>query len=364
MSARMLLVGPLADPALLTAVGIAPAAGPVELPGRLSGGGRAGIVPDGWPVLDAQAPGSIQAVPVLSAPRLDRYAAIMGLAPLDTPQGAVLGGVRRPGPGASDARWQPALAAQVARDVLALPDSVPPEEIAARLPMIAWWAASRLRAADERGEPLPPGPSGADRVRVSARAQPYARYFAVEEMRLTHRLHNGGWSQPLLRAVFVSGDAVVVLPWDPVRDRVLVVDQFRAGPAARGDGQPWLLEPVAGRIDAGETPESTAMREAREEAGLALRRLIRAPGHYPSPGIAAEFIYGFVGVVDLPDGVATVNGLESEGEDIRGHLFDRTELTHRAMEGLIANGPLALLALWLDRMSRDPDWVAAAAAGG
>ena len=34
---------------------------------------------------------------------------------------------------------------------------------------------------------------------------------------------------------------MVVLPWDPVRDRVLLVDQFRAGPAARGDGQPVRL---------------------------------------------------------------------------------------------------------------------------
>ena len=73
----------------------------------------------------------------------------------------------------------------------------------------------------------------APQVRIEARATPYARYFAVEELLLRHRLHLGGWSDPLLRAVFVSGDAVVVLPWDPVRDRVLLVDQLRAGPVAR-----------------------------------------------------------------------------------------------------------------------------------
>ena len=149
----------------------------------------------------------------------------------------------------------------------------------------------------------------------------------------------------------MSGDAVVVLPWDPVRDRVLLVDQFRAGPAARGDGQPWIFEPVAGRIDAGETPQSTALREAEEEAGLRLSGLIPAPAFYPTPGIAAEFIYGFIGIADLPDGVATVTGLPSEGEDIRGQLVAREELMRMVLDGRIVSGPLMILALWLYRMA-------------
>ncbi|QQO45753.1 NUDIX domain-containing protein [Paracoccus sp. MC1862] len=134
-----------------------------------------------------------------------------------------------------------------------------------------------------------------------------------------------------------------------MRDRVLVVDQFRAGPAARGDGQPWIYEPVAGRIDAGETPESTALREAVEEAGLTLERLIPAPAFYPSPGVAAEFIYGFIGIAELPDDAATVSGLPSEGEDIRGHVIPRDEFMRMALDGRIVSGPLLILALWLDR---------------
>ena len=45
MSARLLLVGPLADPAMMAALGLEPAGAAVTLPGRLSGGGRAGIAP-------------------------------------------------------------------------------------------------------------------------------------------------------------------------------------------------------------------------------------------------------------------------------------------------------------------------------
>src|SRR5690606_30651548 len=144
---------------------------------------------------------------------------------------------------------------------------------------------------------------------------------------LRHRLNHGGWSAPLLRAVFMSGDAAVVLPWDPVRDRVMLIDQVRAGPVARGDGAAWLYEAVAGRVDAGETPEAAALREAVEEAGLTIDRLIAGPHHYPSPGAVAEFLYLYVGIADLPDGIEGVGGLASEAEDIRSHLMPRSELT-------------------------------------
>lgn len=351
MTPPVLLVGPLADPAMMSALDLSPAGAPVMLPGRLGGGGRAGIAPDGWPGWDRAAKGRVAAQPAAMTPRLARYAEIMDLGAIETPEGKVMGAV--PGRRPDDAPFRAALAAQVAADLLARGPDTPAAAIRARLPMIAWWAASRLRARAERGLALPPGPAEQDRLRVDARREPYGRYFSVESLRLTHRLHRGGWSEPLERAVFVSGDATVVLPWDPGRDRVLVVDQFRVGPAARGDGQPWIYEPVAGRIDAGETPESTALREAEEEAGLRLSGLVPAPAFYPTPGIAAEFIYGFIGIADLPDGTATVSGLPAEGEDIRGHVIARDELLRMAMDGRIVSGPLLILALWLDRMADD-----------
>ena len=355
----LLLVGPLAHPALAAALGIRGQA--ESVPGRLTGGLRAGIDRHGWPVLHPGA-GEVAAIRTAMTPALARYAAVFGLAPLPHAAGRVMGaGLTGPdGISWSAQNWPAALAAGLARQVLAQPPSLDPAQIAQRLPQMAVWEDSRLRAA---GGPSSGGDLVAPRtpgdVAITAREQAYAGFFSAEAWDLTHRRHDGGTSPQMRREGFVMGDAVCVLPWDKQRDRVLVVEQFRFAPAMRDDPQPWLIEPIAGRIDALETPEIAARREAIEEAGLTLGELIPAIHHYPSPGAVAEFLYLYVALADLPDGVAGIHGLAGEAEDIRGHLLDRADLSRMVMAGQITNGPLAMLSLWLDQraeaLRRDAD---------
>ena len=125
---------------------------------------------------------------------------------------------------------------------------------------------------------------GAADVAPVAREFSYARYFGMEEHRLRHRRFDGGMSEVIDRAVFTSGDAITVLPFDPRAGTVLLIEQFRSGPWARRDPQPWSLETVAGRCDVTEPPEATARREAREEAGLELGRIERIAAFYPVAG--------------------------------------------------------------------------------
>ena len=132
-------------------------------------------------------------------------------------------------------------------------------------------------------------------------------------------------SDVLGRGVFTSGDAVTVLPYDPQRDSVLLIEQFRAGPYARRDPRPWCLETVAGRCDRAEPPEATARREAREEAGLTLGRLERIAAYYPSPGIMSEYITGLRRRGRSLGGAAAVHGLAEEHEDIRALVVPRAE---------------------------------------
>lgn len=350
MNGPLVLVGPLADPRLMAALGLAAEGPPVVLAGRLTGGRHAGVAAADWPSL-RDGGGTIAGVRVQRTPGLARYLAVMRLSLHPHPQGPVVGVQAQACDQVSWPRgdWPGDLAAAIAGEVLAAPASLSAHDLSARLPMIGVWAESRLRAAAGplTGGDLVPRRTASD-VRCHDRRQPFAGFFAVELWELSHRTHAGGFTPQVTREGFVMGDAVVVLPWDPVRDRVLLIEQFRFAPALRRDPQPWMLEPIAGRVDAGEAIETAARREAREEAALDLGRLFAAVHHYPSPGAVTEYLYAYVGIADLPDGSAGVHGLDGEAEDIRGHLVARGDLSRLVAEGQVSNGPLAMLSLWLD----------------
>lgn len=246
------------------------------------------------------------------------------------------------------ARWGD-IAVATAGDIMALFGQASAPAVAARRAVMQVRGAARVRAARDPAPATLRLALGPETVHVSARRQPYASFFAVEEYDLSWPRFGGGHGPAVTRAAFVSGDAVTVLPYDPVRDRVLLVEQFRAGPFARGDRHPWLLEAVAGRIDPGETPEDAARREAEEEAGLRMGDLLPVAAYYSTPGAKTEYLYSFVGLSDLRDGTAGVFGLADEAEDIRGHLVAFDALIGLIASGEVNNGPLILTALWLQR---------------
>lgn len=222
-----------------------------------------------------------------------------------------------------------------------------PIAAARRGPMLVR-GASRVRAAQETPTQTRRHAAPGD-VTVVARSQPYANFFAVEEYDLSFQRFDGTRSGVVKRAAFVSGDAVTVLPYDPVRDRVLVVEQFRTGPYARGDVQPWQIEPIAGRIDPFETAEQAARREAVEEAGLDLGALLPVGGYYPSPGAKTEFILSYIALTDLPDSAAILGGEASEAEDIKGHILSFDAFSDLVARGEGGTAPLLISYYWLDR---------------
>ncbi|MEM9350055.1 MAG: NUDIX domain-containing protein, partial [Pseudomonadota bacterium] len=190
-------------------------------------------------------------------------------------------------------------------------------------------------------------PSGSVETEVIRR--PYTKFFSVREDDLRHPLFDGSLGPSVNRAAFIAADAVVVLPYDPVRDRVHLIEQYRMGPHFRGDPNGFLIEAVAGRIDPGETPSQAAHREAHEEAGLTLKSLHLASSNYPSPGALTEYLHIFVGIADLPDGIGGIGGLESEAEDIRSTVLPFDEFDARLDKGGLNVGPLIIAGLWLAR---------------
>ncbi len=129
-----------------------------------------------------------------------------------------------------------------------------------------------------------------------------------------HKLFEGGWSNVVTREVFERGHAIAVLPYDPVLDEFVLIEQVRIG-ALPTSSSPWLLEVVAGIIDAGETPEHVCYRETKEEAGLEIKKLHKALSYLSSPGGTTERLHIYIGLVDASNAKG-VHGLEYESEDI------------------------------------------------
>ncbi|MGH1353945.1 MAG: NUDIX domain-containing protein [Thalassovita sp.] len=220
------------------------------------------------------------------------------------------------------------------------------QEVAAIYPMIEMRAASFILGSEEQ---VPDAPSGLTRddVKVVQHSYAYAEYFAVESYQLKYRRFDGDFSSEVHYSSLGATDAALVLPYDPARDRVMLVEQFRMGAWTRGDRVPWQLEPIAGRVDSGETPESTAMREAQEEAGIDLKGLELISRGYPTPGCSNEYFYVYLGLADLPDSAAGMGGLAMENEDIRSHVMSFDEAMKMLEQGTIRILPLQMALFWL-----------------
>lgn len=174
-------------------------------------------------------------------------------------------------------------------------------------------------------------------------------FFRFQGFDIHHARFDGTRSPVLRREVFVGVDAALLLPYDPIRDRIVLVEQVRVGPMLRGDANPWTLEPVAGIVDARETPQEAALREAMEEAALQIRTLVPAASYYPSPGPTTDYFYAFVGLCDITAQSPYTGGLDAEAEDIRLHPMDFDAAMALADSGEITTGPLLHLLYWLAR---------------
>ena len=188
---------------------------------------------------------------------------------------------------------------------------------------------------------------GAEDVDLQQREQSFRGYFSLETLTLRHRLFSGGWSTPVRRELFQRGDAVGVLPWDPVADELVLIEQFRVG-AIRDDDSPWMLELIAGIVEAGESDTAVVHREAEEEAGCQLGQLEQIATFYPSAGACSEQIRLFVGEVTQSQ-PGTVQGLDSEHEDILVHQLPREQVMQMLDRNDINNGHTLIALQWLAR---------------
>lgn len=135
-----------------------------------------------------------------------------------------------------------------------------------------------------------------------------------------------------IREVIRHPGAAVMLPLLP-DGRILMVRQHRY---AAGEV---LLELPAGKLDAGEDPETCARRELIEETGYQASQVIRLGSFFVSPGYSDEIIHAFLltGLERAPKGgetdpdealdVVVLNLDELRGMVRRAELRDSKSLT-------------------------------------
>ncbi|EHA1125653.1 ADP-ribose diphosphatase [Vibrio navarrensis] len=170
-------------------------------------------------------------------------------------------------------------------------------------------------------------------------------FFKMVKYRFRHKLFAGGWSNVIEREMFERGHAAAMLPYDPVRDEVVLIEQIRVG--ALEHNHPWQMEIVAGMIDRDESAEEVVRREAEEEAGISVKNIHAIVSYYPSAGGCSEKLDVFIGEVDASQ-ASGIHGLDYEDEDIRVHVMSRSQAYDLVREGKIENGASIIALQWLE----------------
>jgi ADP-ribose pyrophosphatase len=146
------------------------------------------------------------------------------------------------------------------------------------------------------------------------------------------------------------GQAAALLPYDPIADTVVLIEQFRL-PALAAGLDPVLVELPAGLCEAGEQPADAISREMVEEMGLTADRIERIGGFLLTAGGSDEFCHLFAGRVVAPaadgEGIAGHGGVLSEHEDIRVRVWNADDAIQAAFAGYFSNSITAIGLFWL-----------------
>ncbi len=159
-----------------------------------------------------------------------------------------------------------------------------------------------------------------------------------------YRLFTGVWSQKQQSQLLELGDAVSVVLYDPGRDSVVLVEQFR--PGAIQSHNPWLLELVGGVVEENEAITAVAAREVNEETGLLIAQPELVYQYYSTPGVSTEKVSLLYAECDSYQ-VSHFAGLESEGEDIRVHVVTRKQVIQWLHERILREVNTILGLQWL-----------------
>lgn len=142
-------------------------------------------------------------------------------------------------------------------------------------------------------------------------------------------------------------DAVAILILNTDTNKVVLTRQFRY-PVAEQEKEN-ILEIVAGKIDEGEAPLQTAIREIKEETGYQVRpeNIKLLMSCYSSPGYTTEKFYVYYATVKTADKVAEGGGLKEENEKIEIVEMDLVKFTNLVRDGQLLDAKTYIAALYM-----------------
>jgi ADP-ribose pyrophosphatase len=189
------------------------------------------------------------------------------------------------------------------------------------------------------------------RVDIQSRERILDDFFKIDKYTVSHETFDGGMTPNLPVLVFERGDAVAALLYDPVRRRVIAVNQFRLPTREKGQGRGWLVEAIAGMIKGSkdgrpeETPLQCLIREVAEETGYEITQAAHISTFFSSPGGSTEQIHLFYAEVQSTDRKSQGGGVDL-GEDIEIVEYDVDEFLHKLAGGEFEDPKLIIAGQW------------------
>lgn len=182
-----------------------------------------------------------------------------------------------------------------------------------------------------------------DRVKLVSKETVWKRFVHLQTLVFDQRMPDGRVIR-IDREVHDHGSAAAILLFDPSKNAVVLVRQFR--PAAFVNGDPsFMLEVPAGLID-DDQPDEAIRREAMEETGYAVKDVHYLFETYASPGTLTEKVALFYARVDLEEKAGLGGGLATEGEDIEVMSIGLDQAFEMIATGDITDAKTIILLQW------------------
>lgn len=172
-------------------------------------------------------------------------------------------------------------------------------------------------------------------------------FCRIERYYLKQHCFDGSWTEEYSREFIAKPRAVGVLPYDPIHDKVVLIEQFRIG--ALGNASPWLIELVAGIKDKEhlESDEDLVRREMMEETELEAQALLPVYEYFSTPGCSTEKVKLFCAKVDSTK-APKFCGLKEEHEDLKIHVISTADAFEAVRQGEIVNAFTIIALQWLE----------------